>query len=353
MKILHVVGARPNFPKLAPVYQAAAKIGIEQVILHTGQHYDDALSAGFFRDLEIPSPDINLEIGSGSHAQQTARIMERVEPVMLDIRPDWLVVYGDVNSTLASAIVASKVGIRIAHVEAGLRSFDRTMPEEINRILTDRIADLLLAPSIDAVATLRAEGESRSKIYLAGNVMIDTLLASLPKAINTGYTNRVGALGDHLVVTLHRPSNVDNPERLSLVMRALVDIAVNRPVFFPAHPRTRQRLKNLSIPTGSVNVTEPIAYFEMLDLVRTAHAVITDSGGLQEETTALGVPCFTLRSNTERPITLTEGTNQLVNDISSLSRLVSRASRTSSSQQPVGWDGKAGERIAHELLKRQ
>ena len=352
MKLLHVVGARPNFPKLAPVHRAAAAIGLEQVIVHTGQHYDEAMSAGFFRDLGIPEPDINLEVGSSTHAQQTARIIERFEPVLITQKPDWLVVYGDVNSTMATAIVAAKLGVRIAHVEAGLRSNDRTMPEEINRLVTDRLADLLLTPSTDAEATLRAEGEPPSEIVFVGNVMIDTLFTSLERAKQTGHARRSGADGSHVVVTLHRPSNVDDPTRLRVVCAELAALAENRPVFFPAHPRTQAQLKALEIDTGKVRVTDPISYFEMLDLVHSAHAVVTDSGGLQEETTALGVPCFTLRQNTERPITITEGTNQLVLDLATLGALVNRAVKPASPKRPLGWDGLAGERVAKALADR-
>ena len=352
MKLLHVVGARPNFPKLAPVHRAAAALGLEQVIVHTGQHYDEAMSAGFFRDLGIPEPDINLEVGSSSHAQQTARIIERFEPVLLAQRPDWMVVYGDVNSTMATAIVAAKLGVRIAHVEAGLRSNDRTMPEEINRLVTDRLADLLLTPSTDAEVTLRGEGEPPGEIVFVGNVMIDTLFTSLARAKETGHARRSGADGSHVVVTLHRPSNVDDPDRLRIVCAELADLAKTRPVFFPAHPRTQQQLKALKIDTGKVQVTDPISYFEMLDLVQSAHAVVTDSGGLQEETTALGVPCFTLRQNTERPITITEGTNQLVLDLSTLGELVRRAVRPTSPKRPLGWDGLAGQRVATALAER-
>ncbi len=352
MKLLHVVGARPNFPKLAPVHRAAKAIGLEQVIVHTGQHYDEAMSASFFRDLGIPEPDINLEVGSGSHALQTARIIERFEAVLLEHRPSWLVVYGDVNSTMATAIVAAKLGIRIAHVEAGLRSNDRSMPEEINRLITDRLADLLLTPSTDAEATLLAEGEPRSEIVFVGNVMIDTLFTSLPHASATGYAKRAGADGSHVVVTLHRPSNVDDPDRLRTVCAALSALSHERPVYFPAHPRTQSRLRELGIDLGAIKLTDPIAYFEMLDLVHSAHAVVTDSGGLQEETTALGVPCFTLRPNTERPITVVEGTNQLVHDLTTLEGLVRNARRPESTRRPAGWDGKAGERVARALADR-
>lgn len=352
MKLLHVVGARPNFPKLAPVHRAARRLGIEQVIVHTGQHYDEAMSAGFFRDLDIPEPDVNLEVGSGSHALQTARIIERFEPVLLAHRPDWLVVYGDVNSTMATAIVAAKLGVRIAHVEAGLRSNDRSMPEEINRLITDRLADLLLTPSIDAEVILRSEGEPASEIVFVGNVMIDTLFSSLPKAKATGYAASCGADGGHIVVTLHRPSNVDDSERLRRVCVELASLAQSRQVFFPAHPRTQQRLQALGIDLGRIKLSDPISYFEMLDLVRTAHAVVTDSGGLQEETTALGVPCFTLRPNTERPITVLEGTNELVLDISTLAERVDAVHRSVEVRRPDGWDGHAGERVANALLER-
>src|SRR5690242_3190470 len=313
MKLLHVVGARPNFPKLAPVYRAAAAAGFEQRVVHTGQHYDDALSASFFRDLGIRPPDVNLEVGSLSHAVQVARIMERFEPVLDRERPDWLVVYGDVNSTAAAALVAAKAGVRIAHVEAGLRSYDRRMPEEINRIVTDRLADLLLAPSRDAVETLRAEGEPEHEIAFVGNVMIDTLFFALADAKRTGFRESRGlARGDAVIVTLHRPSNVDDPARLRAIGAALRAIAAVRPVIFPVHPRTAERLAASRVDLGSVCVLEPLRYLEMLDLIEGAAAVVTDSGGLQEETTALGVPCFTVRENTERPITVTEGTNRLV-----------------------------------------
>ena len=349
MKLLHIVGARPNFPKLAPVHRAAAARGIQQLVVHTGQHYDEAMSGSFFRDLGIPAPDINLDVGSGSHALQTARIIERFEPVLLEHMPDWLVVYGDVNSTMATAIVAAKLGVRIAHVEAGLRSHDRTMPEEINRLITDRLADLLLTPSRDASVTLRNEGEPECEIAFVGNVMIDSLFASLERARQSGYAQRQGADGSHVVVTLHRPSNVDDPERLGQLAVALSTIAHDRLVIFPAHPRTRDRLQQLGVSLGAVCLLDPIAYHEMLDLVGGAFAVVTDSGGLQEETTALGIPCFTLRPNTERPITITEGTNQLVQDLDRLPSLVAAAIRTATPQRPDGWDGRAGERVVDAL----
>src|SRR5215211_4743857 len=343
MKLLHVVGARPNFPKLAPVFRAAASAGLEQIVVHTGQHYDDALSASFFRDLGIPEPDVNLEVGSLSHAAQSARIMERIEPVLVERAPDWIAVYGDVNSTVAAALAASKLGIRVAHVEAGLRSYDRTMPEEINRIVTDRLADLLLVPSRDAIDTLRREGEPENEIVFVGNVMIDTLCYTLESARRTGFRESLGVGRDAVVVTLHRPSNVDDPRRLEAIVAALAKIADERPVVFTVHPRTTQRLASSGISLGNVHVLEPIRYVEMLDLVDGAFAVVTDSGGLQEETTALGVPCLTVRENTERPITITDGTNRLVPDPAHLFDAVRAVERPANPKRPEGWDGHAGE----------
>ena len=352
MKLLHIVGARPNFPKLAPVYRAGQAAGLEQLVVHTGQHYDENMSASFFRDLGIREPDANLAVGSSSHATQTARIMERLEPVLERERPDWLVVYGDINSTMAAAIVAAKLGVRIAHVEAGLRSRDLGMPEEINRIVTDRLANLLLTPSRDADVTLRAEGEPEHEIAFVGNVMIDTLFYALPAATATGYATGIGADGSHVAVTLHRPSNVDDPTRLAALAAALREVAESRPVFFPAHPRTQARLAATGVSLGRVRVTDPIGYLEMLDLMRTAHAVVTDSGGLQEETTALGVPCFTVRPNTERPVTVTEGTNTLVKAPGDIPALVRDVVRNGNLRRPEGWDGRAGERVIAALLSR-
>ena len=354
MLILHVAGARPNFPKLAPVHRAIRSAGWDQIVVHTGQHYDSALSAQFFDELGIPEPDANLEVGSGSHAVQTARVMERLEPILTTRRPDWVLVYGDVNSTVAAALVASKLGIRIAHVEAGLRSDDRTMPEEINRIVTDRLADLLLTPSHDASATLRQEGEPEDEIEFVGNVMIDTLIHSLPAARMSGARARY-ALGDQCVlVTLHRPSNVDDPDRLRRIISALGTIATEHPVFFPAHPRTQQRMKAANIASGAVRVVDPIGYLAMLDLLQGSYAVITDSGGVQEETTALGVPCFTVRENTERPVTITEGTNVLVPNPDELpGRIAMLAHERPNGRVPDGWDGRASERIVEALEKRR
>lgn len=356
MKLLHVVGARPNFPKVAPVFRAGAAAGLEQVVVHTGQHYDEALSASFFRDLGLREPEINLEVGSLSHAVQTARIMERFEPVLQQEAPDWVVVYGDVNSTAAAALVAAKLSVRIAHVEAGLRSYDRSMPEEINRLVTDRLANLLLAPSRDAIENLKAEGEPDEEIAFVGNVMIDTLCLSLDEARKTGFRDSLGVGRDAVVVTLHRPSNVDEPDRLAAIAGALREIATRRPVIFAVHPRTTQRLKAAGISLGDVLVLPPVRYVEMLDLVDGAFAVITDSGGLQEETTALGIPCFTVRENTERPVTITEGTNRLVPNPGDLPGAIRGAERPAHPKRPPrppeGWDGHAGERVISALRAR-
>ena len=272
---------------------------LECVLVHTGQHYDPKMSGIFFEELGIPQPDVNLEVGSGSHASQTANIMLRFEPVCERERPDWVVVYGDVNSTAATSLVAAKLGLPLAHVEAGLRSYDRSMPEEINRLVTDRLADLLLTPSRDADEILRREGEPASEIVFVGNVMIDSLHFALSAARQSGFRARVGANDCTVVVTLHRPSNVDDPQRLLAIVSALREIAEERPVMFPIHPRTEQRLKELGACLGAVQVLKPTGYLEMLDLVDGAFAVVTDSGGLQEETTALGIPCLTVRENTE------------------------------------------------------
>ena len=347
LRLLHVVGARPNLPKLAPVHRAAAACGLAQVIIHTGQHYDDQLSGIFFRELGIPSPDVDLKVGSYTHAVQTARVMERLEPVLHEQRPDWVIVYGDVNSTMAAALVASKLCIRVAHVEAGLRSFDRSMPEEINRIVTDRLADLLLTPSRDASDQLLKEGEPPSEIAFVGNVMVDSILHAVGR-----FGESQPLSNNSVVVTMHRPSNVDDPDRLRQLVTALQNIAAEREVVFPMHPRTADRLSSFMIGTDGIKVSRPLGYFDMLRLVRDAHAVVTDSGGLQEETTALGVPCFTVRDNTERPITVQEGTNRLVRDPAELPELVHAASRSAGVRRPEGWDGKAGERAIAALLSR-
>ena len=351
MKLLHVVGARPNFPKLAPVHRAAKKRGLEQIIVHTGQHYDESLSETFFRSLEIPAPTYNLEVGSASHAVQTAMIMQRLEPIFVETRPNWIMVYGDVNSTLAAALVASKLGILAAHVESGLRSYDRRMPEEINRMVVDRISDLLLTPSTEASTTLLNEGEAPSKIAFVGNVMIDSLFYSLPLARQTEHLKCLN-VEPHVavIVTLHRPSNVDDSARLKKIAVALREIATERPVLFSVHPRTQLQIEKGKIDLSGVRLLPPLGYLEMLCLIDGAFAVVTDSGGIQEETTALGVPCFTVRDTTERPITITQGTNLLVPDPAILPASVRNAKRTTCPSRPDGWDGSAGPRIIDALF---
>ncbi len=354
MKIMHVVGARPNFVKAAPVYAACARCEIEQILAHTGQHYDEKMSGVFFQELGLPVPDINLGVGSGTHAAQTARIMLHFEPVVLANRPDWVVVYGDVNSTLAATLVCAKLYVPVAHVEAGLRSFDRTMPEEINRVLTDQIADLLLTPSEDGNTNLQREGIPASRIQLVGNIMIDTLVESLPQTDQIDlrrYPSR------YALVTLHRPSNVDDPEGLRQILQALASISDRVPVIFPVHPRTQKQIAalNLTDTAPNLHLIEPLSYLEFLALMRHAKVVITDSGGIQEETTFLGVPCLTLRANTERPITITLGTNQLIgSDYAQLQREVDAilAGRAKLGQIPPLWDGHTADRIAAALIER-
>jgi UDP-N-acetylglucosamine 2-epimerase (non-hydrolysing) len=352
MQILHVVGARPNFMKVAPVRAALAeRNNVRQILVHTGQHYDAFMSDIFFRQLEIPEPDFNLEVGSGGHAQQTAETMIRLEPVILKTKPDMVLVYGDVNSTIAAALVCSKLLVPIGHVEAGLRSFDRTMPEEVNRILTDRVADLLLTPSIDGNENLIREGVSPEKIHLVGNVMIDTLLRLLPHTSPEPPANNPYAL-----VTLHRPSNVDDPVELVKILNALNEIATDIDIMFPVHPRTRQimqGLKNVQV-APNLRLVDPVGYVEFLGLQRHAILVITDSGGIQEETTYLRVPCLTVRENTERPVTVSIGSNILVGR--NMDRLKLEARKILSGNAKTGsippfWDGKAGQRIADILLQ--
>jgi UDP-N-acetylglucosamine 2-epimerase (non-hydrolysing) len=357
--LLHVVGARPNFMKVCPVLTAGAAAGLRQVLVHTGQHYDAAMSDAFFEDLGLPHPDENLGIGSGSHGEQTARIMLAFEPVLEQRRPDWIVVYGDVNSTMACALVAAKRGVRIAHVEAGLRSGDRTMPEEINRIVTDQLADLCLTPSRDGDRNLLAEGIAPEKIRLVGNVMVDTLLRLRDRARARRIPEAMGVAGaDYAFVTLHRPSNVDHPAVLSELLQSLEELGRRMPVVFAVHPRTRQRIGEfgLTIGNGTVRLVDPLGYLETLSLVERSALVLTDSGGLQEETTVLGVPCLTARSNTERPVTITEGTNRLVASSRAAigdavdQVLALRSSGSFRPGRPEGWDGRAGERIIAALM---
>ncbi len=339
--------------KASPVMSAlAGRAGMSQTLIHTGQHYDQNMSDIFFSQLGLPKPDINLEIGSGTHARQTAHIMMRLEELLLGDRPDFVLVYGDVNSTLAAAIVCCKIGIPIGHVEAGLRSFDRTMPEELNRLLTDQVADIHFTPSKDANENLEREGIDRTRIKLVGNVMIDTLIRLLPKAeslwqdLKTGYGIGDGSYG---LVTIHRASNVDDADSLGSLIKALSAISSDLPLLFPVHPRTKLKLKEIAPASGGIRFIEPLGYLEFLCLQRHARLVITDSGGIQEETTFLGVPCITMRKNTERPITLELGTNHLMgDDISRLHDLVGKilAGKSRKGTIPPFWDGKAGERIA-------
>jgi len=354
MHILHVVGARPNFMKAAPVIHALEKRrNVRQSLVHTGQHYDANMSDVFFSQLAIPAPDVNLEVGSGSHARQTADIMSRLEPVLLERKPDVVVVYGDVNSTVAAALVCAKLLIRIGHVEAGLRSFDRSMPEEINRIVTDRLADLLFTPSEDGDHNLESEGVERGRIYRVGNVMIDSLVRLLPSAMQCP---RNGLPERYALVTLHRPSNVDDSVVLKSILDSLLEVSEQLNVVFPVHPRTRQRIAEFGTNNARLHLLQPLPYIEFLALQRRATVVITDSGGIQEETTYLGVPCLTVRSNTERPITVTAGTNTLIGQ--DRNRLRSELTKIIEGQAKVGtipplWDGHAGERIAEILCPPQ
>ena len=361
MKLISIAGARPNFMKIAPLadaiaaHNAASAPFIDHLLVHTGQHYDQKMSDLFFRELGIPEPDINLEVGSGSHAIQTAEIMKRIEPVLLEHRPDALLVVGDVNSTIACALVAVKLGIRVIHVEAGLRSFDRGMPEEINRILTDAISDLLFTTERGATDNLLREGVAPEKIHFVGNVMIDTLLSHRARAERSDILERLGVSGEYGIVTLHRPSNVDDHEQLAMIMGALNEVSGDLPLLFPVHPRTRSRLTYHGIPVAeSIRLVEPLGYLDFLKLQSSARLVLTDSGGIQEETTVLGVPCLTLRESTERPVTVTHGTNRLV---PLERRAIVAAAREILGGAPVTgripelWDGGAAQRIVAILAE--
>jgi UDP-N-acetylglucosamine 2-epimerase (non-hydrolysing) len=361
LKILNIVGARPNLPKIAPLIRAMRRhLEIEPILVHTGQHYDEKLSDIFFRQMGIPAPDVNLEVGSGSHASQTAEVLKRVEPVLLDHRPDLVLVVGDVNSTIAVSLAAVKLGITVAHVEAGLRSFDRSMPEEINRILTDAIADLLFVSEEDAIDHLLKEGRPRTSIHFVGNVMIDSLRHFLPMAQKSNIGNDLGLVqgggwGRFAVLTLHRPSNVDSMGKLGELLSAIDAIAADIPVIFPVHPRTQQKLTQSGIsPHPQLRLIPPVGYLDFLCLLSKATLVLTDSGGIQEETTALGIPCLTLRENTERPITICQGTNLLVG--TDPNAIVSAAKdildgKSKPGRTPPLWDGKAAERIVDILLR--
>jgi UDP-N-acetylglucosamine 2-epimerase (non-hydrolysing) len=350
MHILHVVGARPNFMKAAPVLHALRKrSAVQQTLVHTGQHYDANMSDVFFSQLEIPLPDANLGVGSGTHAQQTAEIMSRFEPIVLERKPDVVLVYGDVNSTVAAALVSAKLGIRVGHVEAGLRSFDWSMPEEINRVVTDRLADLLFTPSEDGDRNLAQEGVPAEKIFRVGNVMIDSLVRVLPAAMRcprNGFPKR------YALVTLHRPSNVDDSTTLKSILQSLLEINEDLAVVFPVHPRTRQRIEEFGFDADKLHLSGPLPYVEFLALQHGSAVVITDSGGIQEETTYMGVPCLTLRNNTERPVTVTLGTNVMVGqERDKLSLELSKiiAGKAKKGTIPPLWDGHAAERIADVL----
>lgn len=355
MKILHVVGARPNFMKLAPVHRALGRYSrVHQTVVHTGQHYDVNMSDVFFQQLGLPLPDFNLQVGSGTHAAQTAEIMLRLEPVLLDHPFDLVLVYGDVNSTVAAALVCSKLWIPIAHVEAGLRSLDRSMPEEINRLLTDQLADLLFTPSMDGNRNLEAEGIPAEKIHFVGNVMIDTLVRMLPAAEHEVLPDLPRQF---VLVTLHRPANVDDPAWLGKLVMDLNSIGKDLGVVFPVHPRTRRQITNLGHDGAAMPglmLLEPLPYLAFLALQRRAVAVITDSGGIQEETTFLGTPCLTVRENTERPITVEIGTNTLVGR--NTGRLRTEVKAILAGQKKAGaipplWDGQAAERIAEIIVR--
>jgi UDP-N-acetylglucosamine 2-epimerase (non-hydrolysing) len=362
LKVLNVVGARPNFMKVAPIVAAMKKRPdtFLPLVVHTGQHYDSAMSDSFFRDLDLPQPDTHLGVGSGSHAAQTAAVMERFEPVVLREKPDWVLVVGDVNSTIACALVCVKLGVKVAHVEAGLRSRDRTMPEEINRLLTDQIADLLFTPSHDADENLIAEGIPRERICFVGNVMIDSLQKNLEVARALPTRAQAGLEGiDYALLTLHRPSNVDLRDSFERILAALEAIAAKLPIVFPVHPRTRKTIAELGLSARVESITdlrliEPLGYLDFLNLSSSARLVLTDSGGIQEETTALGIPCLTLRENTERPITVELGTNVIVGTDTTKIIAAATASLNGSAkkvaQQPPLWDGHTSERILDALV---
>jgi UDP-N-acetylglucosamine 2-epimerase (non-hydrolysing) len=366
VRVVVVAGARPNFMKIAPLLKAIADYNsarqngepaVECRLVHTGQHYDDKMSDIFFRDLGIRPPDFNLEVGPGSHAVQTANVMLKFEPVCLEFKPHWVIVVGDVNSTVACALVAAKLGIKLAHVEAGLRSFDRSMPEEINRIVTDSLADLLLTPSLDADENLKKEGVSANRIRMVGNIMIDSLLCNLEKARQSPILEKLGLREKNFVfVTLHRPSNVDDQPSLAAIMQNLKAISARLPVVFSVHPRTRKNLAAFGIGCANdhgFQTIDPVGYHDSLCLAESARLVLTDSGGLQEETTFFHTPCLTLRPNTERPVTITLGSNRLTN-LQRLNRDLLedlKVTRRNSSVPPL-WDGQAAGRCLQAILEK-
>jgi UDP-N-acetylglucosamine 2-epimerase (non-hydrolysing) len=364
MKVVNVVGARPNFVKIAPLIAAMQRYpSLTPTLVHTGQHYDAAMSKRFFDELHIPEPDVNLGVGSGSHAAQTADVMKGIEPVLETLKPDVVLVVGDVNSTLAAALTASKLGIPVAHVEAGLRSFDRTMPEELNRILTDAISDLLFVTEESGVTNLVREGVSPERIHMVGNVMIDALEAARAKWESSDIRERLGLTGPYAVLTLHRPSNTDEIVRLDGLLEALERIAHDVRIIFPVHPRTRQQLeRHRRVDFGrhdrgtvGLHYIDPLGYVDFVGLMSRARLVLSDSGGIQEESTILGVPCLTLRENTERPITVTHGTNRIVGTdpdrIVAEALDVLRRGRPDRPRPPL-WDGQAADRIVEILSRR-
>ncbi|MGD0262909.1 MAG: UDP-N-acetylglucosamine 2-epimerase (non-hydrolyzing) [Verrucomicrobiota bacterium] len=370
-KILSVVGARPNFMKIAPIVDTLKNFpDMQHCLVHSGQHYDELLSGNFFTELGLPRPDVNLQVGSGTHAAQTAEVMKRLEPVLLDYQPDVVLVVGDVNSTLATALTAVKLAIRVAHIEAGLRSFDMTMPEEINRKVTDAISDLLFVTEQSGIENLRHEGIPAEKIFLVGNVMIDTLLRHRQLAASSAILDQLHlrqngtGLRPYGVLTLHRPSNVDDPQALRGILTAVSTIAADFPIFFPVHPRTRKNIESFGLggflsqgaaASSGVVPLDPLGYLDFLNMNDHARLVLTDSGGVQEETTVLGVPCLTLRKNTERPATVEHGTNHIVgmdpDHILTVAREVLLQSPHHSRRPPL-WDGQAAPRIV-EILRQQ
>jgi UDP-N-acetylglucosamine 2-epimerase (non-hydrolysing) len=360
IRIIHVAGARPNFMKIAPVIEACRRCGaIESVLVHTGQHYDNEMSDLFFRQLEIPEPDVNIGVGSASHAVQTAEIMKAFEPVVFDYQPDAVLVVGDVNSTVACGLVAAKLGVKLIHIEAGLRSFDRSMPEEINRILTDAMSDLLFCTEKSAVQNLLHEGIAKEKIFLVGNCMIDTLLKNKAKAANSDILEKLNIANiNYAVLTLHRPSNVDNMEVFSRILEAVETIGKDMPIIFPVHPRTRKYLAELPGEFGKspdLIITNPLGYLDFLKLISGARLVLTDSGGIQEETTILKVPCLTLRENTERPVTVEAGSNIVAGtepeQIIRCYKQIMKIDRQKITTPPL-WDGLASERIVKIILQK-
>jgi len=356
-RVVSVVGTRPNYMKIAPI---ASLLGeredFEHVLVHTGQHYDDSMSKIFFEQLRVGAPDHFLEVGSGSHGAQTARVMERLEPLLTELAPDVVLVPGDVNSTMAAALVSCKLGVRVGHVEAGLRSFDRTMPEEINRVVADSVSDLLFIHSPEARTNLLAEGAPQESIFDVGNTMIDTLAAMLPRVDAADTARTLGLTeGDYLLVTLHRPALTDGP-LLAAALEALRAVGAQLPVVFPVHPRTRARIEAEQLDTRGMTLLDPLGYIEFMSLVRSSTALLTDSGGIQEETSYLGIPCFTLRDNTERPVTVSAGTNTLLGlapeRIASVPELLDGRARRVPAQIP-GWDGAAAQRIVDVLTRAE